>query len=266
MINLRHAFRTLFKSPFVSGVAILSLALGIGANSAIFSLFDEMLLRPLPVVEPGRLVNLGAPGPSPGSNSCGQAGDCDVVFSYPMFLDLQRANSGFSALAAHVAFGANVAYQGVTVNGAGMLVSGSYFPVLGLRPALGRLLGPQDDTPIGQNFVTVLSHGFWTSQLGRDPKVLGQTIVVNGKSMTVVGVAPRGFEGTTLGISPKLFAPISMRGELERSSGKDFERRNSYWAYLFARLKPGVSMAQAKASINAVYTPILSQVEAPLQK
>src|ERR1035437_3795249 len=98
MPRLKHALRTLFKSPFVSAVAILSLALGIGANSAIFSLFDEMLLRPLPVVEPGPLVNLGAPGPNPGSQSCGQAGDCDAVFSYPMFLDLQKATSGLSGI------------------------------------------------------------------------------------------------------------------------------------------------------------------------
>ena len=265
MPNLRHALRTLFKSPFVSAVAILSLALGIGANAAIFSLFDEMLMRPLPVVEPERLVNLGAPGPNPGSQSCGQAGDCDVVFSYPMFLDLQKANSGFSGIAAHVAFGANIAYQGVTVNGDAMQVSGSYFPVLGLRPALGRLFGPQDDTPIGQNFVVVLSYGFWASQLGSDPTILGRTMVVNGKSMTVIGVAPRDFEGTTLGLSPRIFVPISMRHEMQPLFA-DFEIRRSYWAYLFARLRPGVSMAQAKASINAVYSPILASVEAPLQK
>jgi hypothetical protein len=101
MPNLKYAFRTIFKSPFVSGIAILSLALGIGANSAIFSLFNEMLLKPLPVVQPQQLVNFGAPGPMQGSNSCGQAGDCDEVFSYPMFLDLQKANTGFSGIAAH---------------------------------------------------------------------------------------------------------------------------------------------------------------------
>src|ERR1035441_6544498 len=112
MPNLKHGFLTLFKSPFVSAVAILSLALGIGANSAIFSLFDEMLLRPLPVVEPSRLVNLGAPGPNPGSQSCGQAGDCDVVFSYPMFLDLQKANTGFSGMAGHYGLGGNDALKG----------------------------------------------------------------------------------------------------------------------------------------------------------
>jgi predicted permease len=264
MINVRHSIRTLAKSPFVSGVAILSLALGIGANSAIFSLFNEMLLEPLPVVQPGQLVNLSAPGPIIGTNnSCNLAGDCGAIFSYPMFRDLQKANTGFSGIAAHVLFGANVAYQGVTVNGDGLEISGSYFPVLGLKPALGRLIGPQDDTPIGQNFVTVLSYGFWTSQLGGSSSVIGRNIVVNGKSMEIVGVAARGFEGTTLGAQPKLFVPMSMHAEME-SGSKDLEQRDSYWVYLFARLKPGVSMAQAKASINAVYTPILSEVEAPL--
>ena len=238
MINLKHSFRTIFKSPFVSGVAILSLALGIGANSAIFSLFDEMLLRPLPVVEPERLVNFGAPGPNPGQQSCGNAGDCDVVFSYPMFLDLQRANTEFSGIAAHEAFGANIAFHGVTVHGEAMMVSGSYFPVLGLHAALGRLIGPQDDTPVGQNFVAVLGHGFWTSQFGGDPGIIGQTMLVNGKSMTIVGIAPRGFEGTTLGYAAQFFVPISMRHEVQPFFN-EFEKRRSYWVYLFAPPQAG---------------------------
>src|SRR5476649_2653329 len=187
MPNFKYAFRTIFKNPFISGIAVLSLALGIGANSAIFSLFNEMLLRPLPVVEPQRLVNFADPGPMQGSNNCGQAGECDEVFSYPMFLDLQKANTGFSGIVAHTEFGANVAYNGVTVNGDGLQVSGSYFPVLGLRPALGRLLGPQDDTPPGQNFVVVVSYGFWSTQLRSEKTIVGRTIVVNGLSMNVVG-------------------------------------------------------------------------------
>jgi hypothetical protein len=113
MRNLKLALRTLFKSPFVTSVAVLSLALGIGANAAIFSLFDQILLRPLPVAEPERLVNLGAPGPKQGSTSCNQAGDCDAVFSYPMFKDLQAAETGFSDIAAHRIFSVNIAYQGV---------------------------------------------------------------------------------------------------------------------------------------------------------
>ena len=264
MINLKQSARTLLKSPFVSGVAILSLALGIGANAAIFSLFDEMLRRPLPVVEPERLVNLGAPGPNPGSQSCGQAGECDVVFSYPMFLDLQKASSGFSGIGAHMIFGSNVSYKGATDNGDGVYVSGSYFPVLGLRPALGRLLTPDDDAPIGQHFVTVLGYGFWASQLGGDRGVLNQTIIINGQSMTIVGVAPQGFEGTTLGVSPRVYVPMSMR-HLLSPTFDGFENRREYWVYLFARLKPGVTMASAKAAINAVYSPILSSIEAPLQ-
>jgi putative ABC transport system permease protein len=265
MPNFKYALRTIFKSPFVSGIAILSLALGIGANSAIFSLFNEMLLKPLPVTQPQQLVNFGAPGPIQGSNNCGQAGDCDEVFSYPMFLDLQKATTGFSGIAAHSEFGASVAYNGVTVNGDGLEVSGSYFPVLGLRPEVGRLFGPQDDTPIGQNFVAVVSYGFWASQLGGDKSIVGKTIIINGASMNVVGVTPRGFEGTTLGLMPVVFVPISMREQIKSGNTNDMTRRNSYWAYLFGRLKPGVSMAQAKASVNAVYTPILSEVEAPLQ-
>ena len=133
-MNLKLAFRRLFKTPFVSIVAITSLALGIGANAAIFSLFDQTLLRPLPVARPGELVNLSAPGPKPGSQSCGQAGDCEDVFSYPMFRDLEKQQTVFTGIAAHVSFGVNLAYRGQTMNGGGMLVSGSYFPVLGVQP------------------------------------------------------------------------------------------------------------------------------------
>src|SRR3954464_10490557 len=129
-MNLKLAVRRLLKSPFVSLVAITSLALGIGANAAIFSLFDQTLLRPLPVHRPAELVNLTAPGPKPGSNSCGQAGGCDEVFSYPMFRDLERQQTVFTSIAAHVAFGANIAFRGQTINGEALLVSGSYFPTL----------------------------------------------------------------------------------------------------------------------------------------
>ena len=119
MLGLKAALRTLLKTPFVSAVAVLSLALGIGANAAIFSLFDEMLLRSLPVPNPEQLVNLGAPGPKPGSQSCNQAGDCEAVFSYPMFRDLEEAQTTFTGIAAHVAIPANLSYEGQTENGSG---------------------------------------------------------------------------------------------------------------------------------------------------
>ena len=267
MKNLRLAFRTLTKTPFITAVAILSLALGIGANAAIYSLFDQALLASLPVEEPERLVNLSAPGPKPGSQSCTEAGDCDVVLSYAMYRDLERAGDGFSGLAAHRGFGANLVTGEETVSGEGVLVSGSYFPVLGLRPALGRLLGPEDDRNIGQHAVAVLGWGFWKNQLGGDPQILNQRIVVNGNAMTVVGVAAKGFDGTTLGNRPDVYVPISMRSAVEAYfPPEEFENRQSYWVYAFGRLAPGVTMERAAAELNVVYKNIVNEVEAPLQE
>ena len=265
MPNLKLAFRTLFKSPFITLVAILSLALGIGANSAIFSLFDQMLLRPLPVPNPEELVNLGAPGPKPGSQSCSRAGSCDEIFSYPMFRDLERAQTSFTGLAAHRNFGASLGYQGTSLSGEGMLVSGSYFPVLALNPALGRLLTPEDDKAVGSHFVVVLSYDYWRNRFQLNPNVLNDTLIVNGQAMTIVGVAPRGFNGTTLGENPDVFVPITMRG-LMSPGFNGFENRRQYWAYVFARLKPGVSIEQAGVAINGPYRAIINDVEAPLQK
>src|SRR5437867_7603 len=264
MLNLKFALRTLFKTPFVTIVAIVSLALGIGANAAIFSLFNQMLLRPLPVPEPDRMVNLAVPGPKPGSTSCNQAGGCDSVFSYPMFRDLEKVQTVFTALGAHVTFGANLSARGQTQNGEGLLVSGGYFQTLGVKPAIGRLLGPEDDRTIGESHVVVLSHAYWQSRFGLDPGVLNQPIIVNGQTMTIVGVAERGFDGTTLGVKPRVFAPITMRGFSQPFKG--FDNRRSYWAYVFGRLKPGVSIDQAKASLGTQYHTIVNNVEVPLQK
>jgi predicted permease len=270
MGHLKLAFRNLAKTPFVTGVAVLSLALGIGANAAIYSLFDQMLLAALPVAEPERLVNLSSPGPKQGSTSCNQAGDCDAVFSYPMFRDLESSASvarAFSGIAAHRAFGANLATGDRTLSGEGMLVSGSYFPVLGLRPALGRLISPADDEIPGQHAVAVVSHRFWRNQLGADPGVLDRTIVVNGHLVTIIGVAPRGFDGTTLGSRPDVFVPLSMRSTFETYlSPEDLENRRAYWAYVVARLAPGVSIERAATEINGTYRTIVNEVEAPLQE
>jgi predicted permease len=264
MLNLKYALRTLFRTPFVTVVAIVSLALGIGANTAIFSLFHEMLLRPLPVAESERLVNLGAPGPKPGSQSCNNAGDCEEVFSYQMFRDLERLQTPFTGIAGHRLFSANLAYQGQTLNAEGMLVSGSYFPVLGLQPTLGRLLGPGDDRAIGESRVVVLSHAYWQTRFGRTPDVLNQVLVVNGQHLTIVGVAPRGFEGTTLGGRPAVFVPITLNAFMSPGF-EGFENRRSYWIYLFARLKPGLTVEQARRALEAPYRGIINDIEAPLQ-
>ncbi|MEO7965119.1 MAG: ABC transporter permease, partial [Gemmatimonadaceae bacterium] len=266
MRNLKFAVRTLMRTPFVTAIAIASLALGIGANSAIFSLFNQMLLKKLDSREPSFLVNLANPGPKPGSQSCGQAGDCEEVFSYPMFRDLERGNTVFSGIAAHVPFGANMGMRGqVPINGRGLVVSGSYFPVLGLTPALGRLLTPDDDRNIGAHYVAVLSYRFWETRLGANRAVLNEPITINGQSFTIVGVAPRDFDGTTLGSVPNVFVPLTMR-KVVSSWFNGFEKRREYFAYLFARLKPGVSIEQARLGINATYHPIIKDIEAPLQE
>jgi predicted permease len=265
MRQLQLAFRTLFKSPFVTAIAILSLALGIGANAAIFSLFDQLLLRPLPVRNPGELVDLHAPGPNPGSQSCGFAGDCHDVFSYPMFRDLEKSQTVLAGLAAHRTLSVSLTYEQQPLSGAGMLVSGSYFPTLGISPALGRLIGPDDDRTIGAHFVTVLNYDFWQSRFGGDPSVIGKQITVNGNQFTIIGVAPRGFEGTTLGVRPLVFVPITMR-HVVSPWFTAFDKRQNYSIYLFGRMKKGLTIAQTAAGLNRVYQPIIKGVEAPQQE
>src|SRR5215831_9613691 len=265
MKRLQFALRTLLAAPSVTIISIVSLALGIGATTAIFSLFNQLLLRPLPVRQPSRLVNMSAPGPKPGSQTCNQAGDCDVVFSYPMFRDLEKSQTVFTDIAAHRSFGANMAYRGQTMSGQGMLVSGSYFSALGLQPTIGRLLNPGDDRTVGESPVVVLSHAYWRSQFQASPAVLNETLIVNNRSMTIVGVAPAGFEGTTLGSRPQVYVPITMNGFMQPNfSG--FDQRRNYWAYLFARLKPEASIDQARAALNVRYHAIINDVEVPLQQ
>jgi len=148
----------------------------------------------------------------------------------------------------------------------GLLVSGGYFSVLGSPPALGRLLGPNDDRTVGESPVVVLSHAYWQASFGSRPDVLGETLLVNGRTLAIVGVAPAGFEGTTLGVKPQVFLPITMRWLMQPGRNADHANRRSYWLYLFARLKPGVSMEQAHAAINAPYRAFVNEVEVPLHQ
>ena len=265
MANLRLAFRMLVRTPALTLIAILSLAIGIGANAAIFSLYNQMLLRPLPVRDPYQLVNLGAPGPKPGSQSSNQAGSSENVFSYPMFRDLEKAKTRFSGIAAHRTLETNLGFKGQTLSGQGMLVSGSYFGVLGLTPAAGRLIALSDDITPGAHQVVVLSHGYWQTRFAMSPNAVGDTLVVNGVPMTIIGVAPDGFTGTTLGTLPSIFAPLSMRERLI-PGWKGLENRKSYWAYVFARLQPGATIDTATAAINVPYRAIVNDVEAGLQE
>lgn len=266
MFNLRLAFRTLRKTPFVTTVAALSLALGIGSNTAIYSIFDQMLRRPVNVYQPEQLVNLSAPGPKPGSTSCNIIGGCEQVFSYAMMRDLQKAEkSPFAGIAGHVTFGANVVFETQVMNVSGLLITGSYFPVLGLKASQGRLIGPTDDETIEGHPVVVLSNTFWETRLGAARDVVGKTITINGRQMTIIGIAPVRFEGTTMGNRPMFFVPMTMRPALGIGTRAGLDNRRNYWVYLFARLKPGVTIEQAEPAINAAYSPILNNLEAALQ-
>jgi predicted permease len=284
LADLRLALRTLGRQKTFTAVIALTLAFGIGVNVAIFSLAEPILLRTLPVPQPDELVNLADPRPKtlrwrmnpelpPAVQRDTDSGGPENVFSYPMFRDLERAQEPFVGLAAHQTL------DGVTLStgeqprpGRAIAVSGSYFSVLGLQPALGRLLGPQDDRVDGQAESVVLSYAYWQSAFAGDPDVVGRTLLVDDQRLTIVGVAPRGFDDTTaLGpifgsFFPTVFVPITIPSDAPADAFAipNHQRRDSYWVHLFARLKPGVTREQASASLNSLFRGILSEVEAPL--
>jgi predicted permease len=264
--DIRYALRTLRRAPSFSVVAVLTLALGIGANAAVCSLYYQLLLRPLQVAEPRQLVNLISPGPRSGPTSCGSIGGCEAVFSFPMFRDLERVQTVFTGIAAHREVDVSLAHGGQTATGQGLFVSGSYFHVLGVRPALGRLLEPSDDRVVGEPAVTVLSHHYWQRQFGGRPDILNDRMVINGQRVTVIGVAPEGFNGTTAGLRPDVFIPITMRWRMASDPRSQPDNRRAYWLYLFARLKPGVAVEQARSAMDAAYRAIINDIEVPLQE
>lgn len=265
MRDLRYAFRTLLTTPFVNAVAILSLALGIGANSAIYSLFDQMLLRRLPVPASQELVNLALPGPIQGSDSCTLSG-CDngVIWSYPMFRDLERDQTALAGVAGYRLFGASIALRDEPLVGEGSYVTGAYFSTLGLRPALGRLLESRDNEPGADNRIAVISYRFWMDRFGGKADALDQRLRVNGEAFTIVGVAPEAFEGNTLGARPLVYVPMQSRTFVGTHNA--LESRRDYWVYVFGRRKLGMSMQATKAGLDGVIAPMLAEVEAPLQQ
>jgi predicted permease len=264
---MKTALRSLRRTPILSVAAILSLALGIGANTAIFSFFNHALLKRLPVPNPQQLVTFTAPGPKQGrTSSSSNVGGGDAVFSYPLFRDLERGQQAFTGIAAHREISANVAHGNRTSNEIALLVSGSYFPVLGVQPALGRLLTQDDDRAPGAHRVAVLSHAYWRSRFGEDPSILNETIFINGAPMTVVGITPRGFQGTTATPeeTPRVFLPVTVGGAIHAEY--DFESRRDHWLYLFGRLKLGTTPEAAQASINGLFSGILRDFELPQMK
>jgi putative ABC transport system permease protein len=207
--NLRYALRQLRKSTGFTFTVVLTLALGIGANTAVFTLFDQVLLRMLPVQQPKQLVRFEWTGPFSGSASS-FGGGMENYFSYPMYKDLRDRNQVFWGILAADKTGVGVSWNNQAENEDAELVSGNYFQLLGLQPALGRLLTPQDDTVINSNPQVVLSYAYWKSRFTASPGVIGQTVRINGRPFTIVGVAPENFQTAIGGYKPGLFLPLSM--------------------------------------------------------
>src|SRR5947209_8092084 len=187
--DLRYGARMLLKSPGFTIIAVLTLALGIGANTAIFTLLDQILLRLLPVKEPQQLVQLAMKGFHYGSNWGMNA------LSYPMYQDFSANNSVFSGMFCRFGYPFSLTFSGRTERTRGELVSGTYFPVLGVGAAVGRAFTPDDDRTPGGHPVAMLSYSYWQTRFAGDPSVVGQTVVLNGRNYTIVGVAQRGFDG-----------------------------------------------------------------------
>lgn len=266
--DFRYALRGLLARPLLRRVIVLSIGLGVGLNTSIFSLYQQMVLRSLPVPDPQQLVILSAPGPRHENySSIDIAGLQEQTFSYPMLRDLESdatLRDVFSGVAGHRSMQAHIAYRGQTHSGSGALVSGNYFSVLQLQPALGRLLQPVDDQEASAP-VVVLAHDYWRNRLNAIPDVLGSVLMVNGQALTIVGVAPEGFSGVSPGIDPDFFVSLVQRWALQPNSPSDRHDRGSYWIYAIARLAPGVGADQAVALATAKLRAWLADIELPLQ-
>jgi putative ABC transport system permease protein len=259
--DIRYGLRMMAKNPGFTAIAVLTLALGIGANTAIFSLLNQILLRQLPVKNPKQLVMLKSPGRHHGH--VWSDGDDSEIFSYPLYKGLAKNTTVFDGVITRFEFSASIANHGQTDPGSGELVSGNYFDVLGVRPTLGRLLSPADDDVQGAHPVLVLSHGYWTEHFAANPAVLNQTILVNNTAMTIVGVAQAGFTGLQVGQMPDIFVPITMKPQMTPIRNGLDDWNDSFLA-IFARLKDGVSIEQAQAAISVDYHPLLEQQAATI--
>ena len=252
--DIRYALRQLRKSPGFTLTVIVTLALGLGANAAVFTLFDQVLLRMLPVERPKELVRFLWTGAFSGSASS-FGGDDQNYFSYPMYKDLRDHSGVFQGMLAADRTGVGVSWHNQAENKDAEIVSGNYFQLLGLKPALGRLLSPQDDTAKNANPVVVLSYEYWKARFAASRNVVGQTLLINGRSFTIVGVAPENFQSAIGGYRPGLFIPVSM-AEIAipvMAQGDVLNNHQSIWLTLVARLKPGVSATQAEAGLGPLW-------------
>ena len=233
--DLRYGARMLLKNPVFTLIAVITLALGIGANTAIFSLVNTVLLRPLAVAQPERLARLYPRG--------------DQGTSFPNYRDLAAGNQVFSELAGHAVMQLNFGQGETMTRVGGELVTGNYFAALGVSPMIGRTFGTETDGTSGAHPVAVVSNGFWRRKFNADPALVGQTITLNSQKFTVVGIMPEGFRGTwPLVIAPEVWVPVNMQPALFPGANR-LEDRSWAWFDVFGRLKPEISLAQAQAAV-----------------
>ena len=251
--DIRYAFRMLRKNPGFAGVVVLTLALGIGANAAIFSLTDKVLLQRLPVTNPDQLAVLSTRNPSSGQTDAKRSAEEVVSFSYPMYQDLRDRNDVFSGVLARGGADMNVSYGDQNERVHAELVSGNYFQVLGVRPWAGRLLTQDDDRTPGAHPIAVISYSFWDRRFGKDTSIVGKTILANEYPVTVIGVAPPGFYGVYLSSSPDVWVPLMMTPVFNPLPPTRLQDRRHQWLTLMARRKDGISPEQAQASLEVLY-------------
>ncbi len=257
--DIRYGARQLLKSPGFSIVAILSLALGIGANTAIFTLINDLLLKSLPVNHPEQLVSFGKASGGGILGGFDHAGPVDI-FAYDFYKGLERENEqagrlkgicAFSSFPIEVSVRSESGAGGPATQASSHLVSGTFFSVLGAQPMIGRAIGPEDTESAGRNAVAVISHRYWEQALAADPGVLGRAIDINGTLFTVVGVMPGSFYGVDLNEqSPDMWLPITMQPQVMLQPSL-LEAHGEFWLHIMARRSPSVGVAQAQAWVNA---------------
>ena len=253
LADVRLVARTWIKSPGFAAIAILSIALGIGANAAVFTLVDQVLLRTLPVQEPAALVQISFTGTRYGNNW----GDGSEL-SYPVFEEIRKNNEVFSDVFGRFGTAFTLGASGRSERVAGELVSGNYFSALGVGSALGRVIANEDDTAANAHPVAVLSNAFWKTRFNADPSVLNSTLTINGRPYTIIGVARQGFDGVEVGRQTQVFVPLTMKPSVT-PTWNALDERLWRWVRVFARLKPGVTREQAKASLDPFFGSVLDR-------
>lgn len=250
--EVKFAFRTLRRNPLFAAIATLSLALGIGANTAIFTLMDQLMLRLLPVKDPDSMVMLFQRGANNGSNMG------DRMHSYPLYQDFQQRAEPFAEVICRREIEASLSVDNQTERVDTELVSGNFFSALGVKPALGRVFNPQeDDRQYGGHPVVVLSHEYWVSRFAGDQNIVGKKVLVNNYPMTIVGVSAAGFTGLDPARSPRIRVPILMKPVMMPSQQwVHMDNRRARWVQVFARLKPGYTPESAQAALQVLYTQI----------